>query len=93
MNKKMLTDQIARCFSDWDGDFILTIEEYDEEEEYLYFDVKIEHQHIGKPYLLVGRVSDKVELTYYDDGPWEAITQERMFTAMWFDAAEYRGDT
>ena len=81
---------IARCFSDWDGDFTVKAtfdyEEITEDSDEAYLDVEIRHFRTDHVYCCYARLSGEVlTVQYYEDSEFELATMGDFFQHMWFD--------
>jgi hypothetical protein len=87
MSENELREEIESCFSDWENDFDVDIEQeyvYDGRE---YFSVIVTHKRLGPKhgYGFTARVGKYVCEVEYTEDCWEGITSGSLFSSMWFD--------
>jgi len=84
-------EEIKSCFSDWDGDFLVELEQedIDEVDEKVTFSVEVKHKHLDQKSFFCARIdmeNKKCEMEIGEDC-WCPITMGNMFALMWFDVA------
>ena len=85
MKERELISRLSACFSDWDGDFDVDVEQDDHHKGWAYFNVIVTHRTLGGGYEFSTRVNDSGDCEmYYDDDSWHDITKANIFAAMWF---------
>ncbi len=91
--KKALLEKLLDAVADWDGDFAFDIEKTDAYEDQWFFDVTIclklrgvEQEFSAKVEYCRETDSEYCYMSYGEDA-WEMISQEALFTWLWFDLA------
>jgi hypothetical protein len=90
--EEFLKNELEECFSDWEGDFDVDIEQESIDGNSRYYSVIITHKRLGQEfgYSFPSRVTfDKCEMEYCEDC-WYEISKANVFSFMWFDEAETR---
>lgn len=91
MKERSLINELKLCFVNWDGDFDISVQQDDADENHAYFSVIVSHKYLGEDYYFTARVDSDgdCEMDFSDDS-WHDINMSNIFAWMWFETANRR---